>query len=602
MWDKLEQVRELLPQIAHVSYYLESIFNLDRNLTLLSDENVDHHILKDIQIFQGANAYETAVAEGYAGTVTEWLESLRGPQGDPGPQGVADAATLAALQGAIDAAEASAAAASALATNVQSQLGLMAPATLLQALDDQVDIDIAASEASTLAAVNLLIDDFIDSTEAQTIAETVFASEIVSREALITANGASIATADALIAGLRTDHDALGTAYSAFVVQTATDVARIAVLEASDATNTAAIVSVQAVNASLASEQTTLIALTDTHEAEITSLQTASGNQATQINVLQVASATNGAAITTLQTASSDIDEAIATLQTNITANATATATAQTTADTAQTTADTAQTTADGAQADADTNAGAIAVNTAAISTEQTARADGDSANASSIATVLATAAGNTASIVTNATAIATIGGNLVARYAIVVDGGGNGSFISLEDGVSTPSKIELSASLIELNGNVIINGTLDTPQMADDSVSERLTTNDTSTRAIASDESLTELESVVYNKAEAGSDIVVSFHCRHEGSTAIAGDDYAVEIHIQRNGVSQTLGDFWYYREQGFPHSEFGSITVSGVPAGSSTWSLDMRASNGGGISGVIATRTQFIIEEVKK
>jgi len=563
-WDQLEQVRQLLPQIAHVSYYLESIFNLDRNLSLLEDENVDHHILKDIQIFQGANAYETAVAEGYVGDVTSWLASLVGPPGPTGPAGVADTATLTALQNDIDTAEASAAAASALAASVSSQLGLMAPATLLQALEDQVALDITASETATLATVNLLIDDFIDSTEAQTIAETVFDSEIVSREALITAQGVSIASADALIAGLRTDHDALGTAYAAYVLQNDTDIARIAVLEASDATRAADIISIQNVNASQASDLTSLTATTDTHEAEITSLQTVQGTQASSINVLQVANNANEASIVVLQNAEVTQDASIASLQTQVTA----------------------------AQGDADANA-------AAIITEQNTRATADTANANSIATVSATAAGNTASITTNANAIADIEGNLVARYAIVVDGGGNGSFISLEDGVSTPSKIELSASLIELNGDVIINGTLDTPQMADDSVTERLVTNDTSSRAISSVQAFTEIESVAYNKAEASSDIRIDFHVRH---TSGPGGDYGMNLVIQRNGVTQTLGDYWYYRNKGFPHSEFGSITISGVPAGSSTWSVDVKVTDGGNVAGVSVDRSQLAIEEIKK
>lgn len=572
MWDKLEQVRQLLPQIAHVSYYLESIFNLDRNLTLLTDENVDHHILKDIQIFQGANAYETAVAEGYSGTVSEWLDSLVGPEGPTGPAGVADEATLTTLQSNIDAAEASAAAASALAATVSSQLGLMAPATLLQALDDQVDIDIAASEASTLAAVNLLIDDFIDSTEAQTIAETVFASEIVSREALITANGASIATADALIAGLRTDHDALGTAYSAFVVQTGTDVARIAVLEASDATNTAAIVSVQAVNASLASQQTTLIALTDTHESEITSLQTASGNQATQINVLQVASSANGAAITTLQTASADTDAAIATLQTDVTANATAAAAAQTTADGA---------------------ASSAAVNASAISTEQTARADGDSSNAAAIATVSATAAGNTASISTTATAVADIEGNLEARYAIRVNGGGFGAFVSLEDGTDYPSTIEIAAANIQLNGNVLLNGTVLTEVIADAAVSERAVSNDGSIRSFSTS---TTADSMVFDKEEADSDIQFKVHVkfwRTSGSGAFNGN-----VQLKRNGSIVSQGNLSHYSVESFLHSVFADITVTGVPAGNSTWSVDVVT----GVAGCEVTTSQLVVEEIKK
>ncbi len=578
-WDQLEQVRQLLPQIAHVSYYLESIFNLDRNLSLLEDENVDHHILKDIQIFQGANAYETAVAEGYVGDVTSWLASLVGPRGPTGPAGVADTATLTALQNDIDTAEASAAAASALAASVSSQLGLMAPATLLQALEDQVALDITQSETDTLAAVNLLIDDFIDSTEAQTIAETVFDSEIVAREALIAANGVSIASADALIAGLRTDHDALGTAYAAYVLQNDTDIARIAVLEASDATRAADIISIQTVNSSQASDLTSLTATTDTHEAEITSLQTVQGSQASSINVLQVANNDNNAAIVVLQNTQTSQGTSIASLQTSVTANATA--------------ASNAQSTADGAVSSA-------ATNTASIVIEQNTRAAADTANANSIAIVSATAAGNTASITTNANAIADIEGNLVATYAIVVDGGGNGAFISLEDGISTPSKITLSASLIELNGNVLIDGTVTTTQVGNDAITERLVTNDTSNRPISAVQAYTEIESVAYNKAIAASDIRIDLHVQHTRTTT--SGEYAPNIRVKRNGVVQTLGSFHFYRVGLFLHSEFVSITIPGTAAGSATWAIDMNVSDGGNVSGVSVVATQLAIEEIKR
>lgn len=38
---------------------------------------------------KGYSAYEVAVQQGFKGTVDEWLESLRGPQGNTGPQGLA---------------------------------------------------------------------------------------------------------------------------------------------------------------------------------------------------------------------------------------------------------------------------------------------------------------------------------------------------------------------------------------------------------------------------------------------------------------------------------------------------------------------------------
>lgn len=36
----------------------------------------------------GPSAYELAVSEGFVGTLEEYLESLHGQQGDPGPQGI----------------------------------------------------------------------------------------------------------------------------------------------------------------------------------------------------------------------------------------------------------------------------------------------------------------------------------------------------------------------------------------------------------------------------------------------------------------------------------------------------------------------------------
>lgn len=45
-----------------------------------------------VNISTGRDAYQVAVANGFAGTRTEWLESLvgaQGPQGDQGPQGEA---------------------------------------------------------------------------------------------------------------------------------------------------------------------------------------------------------------------------------------------------------------------------------------------------------------------------------------------------------------------------------------------------------------------------------------------------------------------------------------------------------------------------------
>lgn len=53
----------------------EIILKLDKETTLPLIEGL------------GKSAYAIAVAHGFRGTEQEWLDSLQGPQGDPGPKG-----------------------------------------------------------------------------------------------------------------------------------------------------------------------------------------------------------------------------------------------------------------------------------------------------------------------------------------------------------------------------------------------------------------------------------------------------------------------------------------------------------------------------------
>lgn len=532
MWAQIEEVRALLPQIAHVSYYLESIFNLDRNLSLLADENVDHNILKDIQIFQGANAYEIAVREGYVGDVTSWLGSLKGDKGDQGDPGTTDQATLDTMNAATASALAAAVAAQATADANTAALPALATDARIDALEISIAADLSAQETSILNQVDVILNDYVDTTEAQTIADARFNALIATRDTRLASLESFETASDALLTSLQSDVAAQALEVSGWTALNATNVSRLDILEADLGTAEASITAIQTVNSGLALDVTSLQAANESRVSEITALQSVSSDNATAINALVSSNNSNSASITSEATTRAS-------------------------------------------------ETGALATRTDTLEID--------------VGTLEGT-------VTTQGSLIGDINDRMTARYAISVDGGGNGAFVSLEDGVSTPSKIELDAALIELNGDVIITGTLNTPQMAADAVTERLVTNDTTRRAVASNQTHTTVESVVYNKTQSDSDIRIDFHCRHEGDTAIAGDDYALELHIRRNGVTQTLGDFWYYQNQGFPHSEFGSITISGVPTGNSTWSLTAKASNGGGISGVDVTRTQFTIEEIKK
>lgn len=58
--------------------------------------------------------------------------------------------------------------------------------------------------------------------------------------------------------------------------------------------------------------------------------------------------------------------------------------------------------------------------------------------------------------VTTTAGTVADIESNLTARYGISVDGGGNGAFVSLEDGTTEASSVVLGADEIILDGNAI--------------------------------------------------------------------------------------------------------------------------------------------------
>ncbi len=214
MWAQIEEVRALLPQIAHVSYYLESLFNLDRNLTLLSDENVDHHILKDITIFQGANAYELALVEGFVGTPAEWLESLIGPIG---PTGFLD---VAAHQVLIDGIAANVAALAAADAAILANTNLFSNYTTLATYNANVaavQAQLTALEASILAQVDLLLPVPRTDAEISSLAQAVVNTALIGLDASFFDPLGRLDSIDLLLDGLRDDLDVNEVAFNEFV-------------------------------------------------------------------------------------------------------------------------------------------------------------------------------------------------------------------------------------------------------------------------------------------------------------------------------------------------------------------------------------------------
>lgn len=124
-----------------------------------------------------------------------------------------------------------------------------------------------------------------------------------------------------------------------------------------------------------------------------------------------------------------------------------------------------------------------IAANAAAITTESTARASADAALATQINTVTTTVNGNTASISTLTSSV----NGLQARYGVSLNvngyvtgfvqnnNGSSGDFTILADkfsvvapgGGSPVTPFSVTASGVQINGNLIVSGSISSPQIA---------------------------------------------------------------------------------------------------------------------------------------
>ena len=144
----------------------------------------------------------------------------------------------------------------------------------------------------------------------------------------------------------------------------------------------------------------------------------------------------------------------------------------------------------------------------------------------------------------------------------------------------------------------------IETESLKDNSITERLIVDESADRALNTAASYTQVESAVYDKTAAGSAVRFSFHVKV--ATTASTDLWNAWVAVKRNGVIVSKGEFANLVEGRFTHSLFGAITVMGVPAGNSTWSLDIKGERGvGGGTGVtdaLCTDSQITIEEVKK
>lgn len=516
MWEQIEQVRLLLPQIAHVSYYMESIFNLDRNLTLLTDENVDHSILKDIQIFQGANAYEIAVAEGFVGTVSEWLTSLVGPKGDTG---LLNNIAHQVLTDGIAANAAAALAAQNTANTAISTFSDYTPKTTYDARVAYVDGVLANLNTTINDAIIPLLPAVRTDLEITTLANTAITNALLVVNSAIDVLGSRVDLHDIDLGNISSDLSDVSTAFGSFLIDNGDTLSRIDVLEASSSSYNSSIISLQTVSADYAADITVLQSASATSNSQILALQAVDASTATQVNNLQVSNNANFASIESLETVTVDglaaaaldrttiraefatadddvLTSATALVEDETTARTTALGAAATdraairtefaTADDGVLTAASALVSSEAsARSDADGAAaidrgairaefaiaddGVLTAATALVTDEASTRATAVSAVATSVSTLSSTVGGLSATVTAQGLTLADIEGNLVAKYAISVDGGGNGSLISLEDGTESESIIKLAADTIEVRADALDLGSATTFEASHD-------------------------------------------------------------------------------------------------------------------------------------
>jgi hypothetical protein len=407
MWDQIKQINTHLPQVAHVSYYLETLFNLERNLELLAAQNIDHHILKDIQIFQGAGAYEVAINEGFAGTVEDWLASLIGPQGDPG---VIDEPALSTILSDI---ANNAAGIAALVPVVVDHTAQFSNYVLESVYDTHVNTvtTTLATHAAAIAALGAVPPFELPVLEVETLALGVFNSQINSS---LSGFSAGLIDVEDLLAALQINVDDNLSSFNTFVLSNATDIARITVLESSSGGHASSIVALESVTNDMAAVQLTLTAESATHFSNYDSLVIVTDNAASQINALQVTNNANAASITSIELAYVTEDEALAASilaistsfdarEATLTADILAEQTARVSADSAAATDRTAIR-AEFSAADS----GVLSSATALVTAERTARTTADSAAATDRTAIRAEFNAADSAVLSSATALVT--------------------------------------------------------------------------------------------------------------------------------------------------------------------------------------------------
>lgn len=214
------------------------------------------------------------------------------------------------------------------------------------------------------------------------------------------------------------------------------------------------------------------------------------------------------------------------------------------------------------------------------------------------IQSVEASVGGVSAEVSAVSSAQASTDGRVSAFYGLKgIAGTSRFEFVGMAPGGGAPSTIELSADQIRMRGEVVIEGTLTTTQMADRAVNETTVSEVASVNNLNATAAYQLQDAVVIIKQTAASIV------RAKAQLQVvlgSGSPVQVDVILKRDGVQQGFRHGWYVPGFGTYAAEW---VVYGASAGASTWSVEVRAHRSSvGAANVRVDASIFDVSEVKK
>lgn len=245
-----------------------------------------------------------------------------------------------------------------------------------------------------------------------------------------------------------------------------------------------------------------------------------------------------------------------------------------------------------------------VGTNTAAISAEVTARTNADTAIAGNVTTLSTTVSGHTATLTTYGTSIS----GLQARYGVTLNVNGHitgfsqnnsgttSDFTVVTDnfkivqpgGTGSITPFEVSGGNVRINGNLVVNGTITSTQIADDAVITDKLADNAATQQVSAyssgDQALSNGTWVTTQSVSlvctGGPVVVIGSHAIFI-STGSLGQIGCNAFRITRNGsVLYDMGNVATWRQ--FCNTNHGGVITDNPGAGTHTYEIQAQTTTG--------------------